>query len=417
VTNDHSINGARRVVITGMSGVTSLGNDWETIHQNMIAKKTGIRVMETWKEIDGLHSYLGAPVLDFEVPKHYKRKQIRAMGRVARMSTVATEAALKDAGLLDQKNILTDGRTGIAYGSCSGSSAPMADLAAIMTESSISKVTATTYVKAMSHTCAVNNALFFGLSGRVIPTSSACTSGSQAIGYAYEAIKHGYQDVMLAGGAEELCPSQCAIFDTLYATSQQNDAPETTPRPFDKSRDGLVIGEGACTLILEEQAHAEARGAHIYAEIVGFGTNCDAKHITQPTASTMKIALEYAMKEAGLEADDIGYVCAHGTATERGDIGETLATAMILGEGKPMSSLKSYFGHTLGACGAIEAWLSIMMMNEQTFVPTVNLNDIDPECAKMDYIKDQDRHIVCDYIMSNNFAFGGINTSLIFKRC
>ncbi|MDA7742313.1 beta-ketoacyl-ACP synthase [Francisellaceae bacterium] len=408
--------GPRRVVVTGMSGITSLGSDWKTISENMRQGKTGVRLMDEWLPIKGMHSYLGAPILDFKVPEHYSRKQLRAMGRVAKLATVATEEALKDADLLDQADILKGGRAGIAYGSCSGSSLPMVDLAAIMTESSVSKVTATTYVKAMSHTCAVNAALFFGLTGRVIPTSSACTSGSQAIGYAYEAIKHGYQDVMLAGGAEELCPSQCAIFDTLYATSQHNDAPKTTPRPFDQSRDGLVIGEGACTLILEERSHAEARGAKIYAEIVGFGTNCDALHVTQPTASTMKLSLELAMTEANIDPDDIGYVCAHGTGTERGDLAESLATEMVLGEGKPISSLKSYFGHTLGACGAIEAWLSIMMMQDQCFMPTVNLKNIDPLCANLDYIKGEEREISCQYIMSNNFAFGGINTSLIFKR-
>lgn len=406
----------RRVVITGMSGVTSLGNNWQDIHTNIINKKTGIQTIDEWKQIDGLNTLLAAPIPHFQLPVHYSRKQTRAMGRVAQLATVATEEALKQAKLLTQENILTSGDMGIAYGSCSGSTIPLADLAAICTEKTVKHVTATTYVKAMSHTCAVNLGLFFGITGRIIPTSSACTSGSQAIGYAYETIKHGYQNLMIAGGAEELCVSQVAIFDTLYATSQKNTQPSTTPRPFDKNRDGLVIGEGSATLILEELSHAEARGAKIYAEIVGFGTNCDARHITQPSSDTMQKSLELALRNANLSPAKIGYVSAHGTATDRGDIAESHATYNIFGSKMPISSLKGYFGHTLGACGAIEAWLSIHMLRNNLFSPTINLENVDPNCAPLDYIKDQERLITCDYIMSNNFAFGGINTSLIFKK-
>ena len=405
-----------RVVITGMSGLTSLGSSWPEIRENMRHGKTGVAVMDEWKKIKGINSYLGAPILNFRLPSHYTRKQVRGMGRVAQLSVVATERSLLDANLLNDISLLSGGRVGIAYGSCAGSSQPLVDLIEIQTKLSLSKVNATTYVKAMSHTCAVNNALFFGLSGRVIPTSSACTSGSQAIGYAYETIKHGYQDIMIAGGAEELCPSQCAIFDTLYATSTKNDIPNLTPRPFDRDRDGLVIGEGACTLIVEELSHAQKRNANIYAEIVGFGTNCDARHITQPSADTMKKSLEMALTEANIRPLNIGYVSAHGTATSRGDIAETKATEMVLGEQVPISSVKSYFGHTLGACGAIESWLSILMMRDNCFAPTANLENIDQNCANLDYIRYKERDIECNYIMNNNFAFGGINTSLIFQK-
>lgn len=407
---------SRAVVVTGMSGLTSLGDNWPQIQANMRQKKTGITQMLEWKEIKGLHTHLGGPIPDFQVPAHFTRKQTRAMGRVAKLSTVATEAALKDADLLGHSDILSNGRTGIAYGSCAGSSEALVDLASIKTTSSLKKITATTYIRTMSHTCAVNIALFFKIKGRVIPTSSACTSGSQAIGYAYESIKNGYQDVMIVGGAEELCPSQVAVFDTLYATSQKNDTPQLTPQPFDRDRDGLVIGEGACTLILESLPHALARGAKIYAKIVGFGTNCDANHITQPEATTMQEAIKLALQDATLMPADIGYVCAHGTATKRGDLAESIATQNIFGDQIPISSLKSYFGHTLGACGAIEAWLSINMMNEKRFMPTVNLVHVDPACAGLDYIMDTERNIDCQYIMSNNFAFGGVNTSLIFAR-
>jgi len=286
----------------------------------------------------------------------------------------------------------------------------------MLNEKSTKAITATTYVKMMPHTSAVNVGLFFGLKGRIIPTSSACTSGSQAIGYAYEAIKHGYQTVMVAGGAEELCPTESAVFDTLFATSLKNEAPKSTPSPYDKDRDGLVIGEGAGTLVLEEYEHAKARGAKIYAELIGFASNCDATHVTQPQQETMQLCMEMALKDANLNADEISYISAHGTATVRGDIAETNATANVVGNKTPISSLKSYFGHTLGACGAVEAWIGIEMMNNGWFNPTLNLNNIDPLCGDLDYITGNGRKIDCNYIMSNNFAFGGINTSLIFKR-
>jgi len=221
---------------------------------------------------------------------------------------------------------------------------------------------------------------------------------------------------MVAGGAEELCATEAAVFDTLFATSTRNDAGHTTPRPFDAARDGLVIGEGAGCLILEDMAHAQARGAVVHAELVGFGTNSDGCHVTQPNAATMQKAMLLALDDAGLQASDIGYINAHGTGTQQGDIAESQATMAVFGGATPISSLKSYMGHTLGACGALEAWLSIEMMREGWFAPTINLEQIDPQCAPLDYIVGEGRTLRCEYVMSNNFAFGGINTSLIFKR-
>ena len=278
-------------------------------------------------------------------------------------------------------------------------------------------VTSTSYIQMMPHTTAVNIGLFFGLKGRVIPTSSACTSGSQAIGYAYEAIRFGRQSMMLAGGAEELSAPGAAVFDTLFATSTRNDQPASTPRPFDKSRDGLVVGEGAATLVLEEYEHANARGATLYAEIIGFGCNSDGTHVTQPEIDTMAQAMKLALADAQLPASAIGYISAHGTATDRGDIAESHATAQVLGSSTPISSMKSYLGHTLGACGAIEAWWAIEMMRRGWFAPTINLDEPAPACAELDYLMHAGRHIDTEFSLSNNFAFGGINTSLIFKRC
>ncbi len=404
----------KRVVITGMSAITALGNDWPSFKNALSIGKNAVKVMPQWQYMSDLSTRLAAPIEDFQKPPHYKRKMVRSMGRVSLMATRATEVALEEAQLLDSV-ALTDGSTGIAYGSSTGSTEPIVSFGRMMDTGSMSGVTATSYIQMMSHTAPVNLGVFFGVKGRVIPTSSACTSGSQGLGYAYEAIKFGRQKIMLAGGAEELCVTEAAVFDTLYATSTLNGSPELTPKPFDEERDGLVIGEGACTLVLEELEHAQARGANILAEIVGFGCNSDGQHVTQPTAATMQIAIEQALSDANLSADCIGYVNAHGTATERGDIAESNATANALGK-VPISSLKSYLGHTLGACGAIEAWASIHMMNEKWFAPTINLTKIDPACGDLDYICGQARVIDTDYVMSNNFAFGGINTSLVFKR-
>lgn len=404
----------KRVVVTGMSVITALGDDWNEFKSALIKGENAVVTMSEWDKADGLNTRLAAPVTHFEKPSHYKRKQVRSMGRVALMSTRATECALKQANLLDHQS-LTDGSTGVAYGSSTGSTPPLLAFANMMDSGSMSGVTATSYIQMMAHTAPVNVGVFFGLKGRVITTSSACTSGSQGIGYAYEAIKFGRQKVMVAGGAEELCITEAAVFDTLYATSIKNDKPKSTPRPFDKNRDGLVIGEGAGTLILEEYEHAKARGADILAEVVGFGCNSDGQHVTQPSSDTMQIAIEMALQDANLSPDKVGYVNAHGTSTDRGDIAESHATFNALGV-KPISSLKSYLGHTLGACGAIEAWATINMMSDNWFAPTINLTDIDSECAELDYITAQGREIHTDYVMSNNFAFGGINTSLIFKR-
>ncbi len=207
-----------------------------------------------------------------------------------------------------------------------------------------------------------------------------------------------------------------AVFDTLYATSTKNTTPELTPRPFDKNRDGLVIGEGATTLILEEYEHAIKRGAPVYAEIVGFGTNIDGKHITQPTAGTMEKALNLALTSAHLKASDIAVVNGHGTSTEFGDVVESQATHSIFGSETPYHTLKGHFAHTLGACGALEAWLGIEMMRDGWLCPIANLSEVDDRCAPLNYIKDKSIAKDIPYFMSNNFAFGGINTSLIFKR-
>ena len=405
----------RRVVVTGMGGLTALGHDWTAIGKNLRARVSSVKFMEEWSEFKDINTRLAAPVAAYDLPPQYNRKSMRSMGPVAVMSTRATELALDDAGLIKDP-ILTSGNTGIAYGACAGSAEPVVAFGRMASTGSLQGVTSNTYMQMMSHTGAVNISLFFGITGRIIPSSSACTSGSQAIGFAYETIKYGKQIAMIAGGAEELSLGPSAVFDTLFATSTRNNAPHTTPRPFDRDRDGLVVGEGAATLILEELEHALERGAHIYAEIIGFGCNADGSHITQPKKSTMAAVMQLALEDASLAPETIGYVNAHGTGTALGDIAESIATQHVLGKHMPISSLKSYFGHTLGACGSLEAWLTIEMMRDNWFAPTINLENVDPECAELDYLVDGGRSMQVENVMSNNFAFGGINTSLIFRR-
>ncbi|SFU77634.1 beta-ketoacyl-ACP synthase [Pseudoduganella namucuonensis] len=406
---------SRRVAVTGMAGISPIGNDWASVRARLGEYRNAIVRMAEWADYEGLNTQLGAPAAAFTLSDRFNRKTMRSMGRVALMATRATEMALEDAGLLDSP-LLQSGDMGVSFGSSAGTPSAIGDFGRMMEERSTRGINATTYIKMMAHTAPVNIGVFFGVTGRVITTSSACTSGSQGIGYAYEAIRGGKQVAMIAGGAEELCATEAAVFDTLFATSTRNAEPSTTPRPFDTTRDGLVIGEGAGCLILEDMEHALARGATIHAELVGFGTNSDGCHVTQPNAATMQKAMRLSLADAGLQAADIGYVNAHGTATAQGDVAESQATHAVFGGRVPISSLKSYMGHTLGACGALEAWISIEMMREGWFAPTIGLQQVDPACAELDYIAGEGRRIRCEHIMSNNFAFGGINTSLIFKQ-
>ncbi len=406
----------KRVVVTGVGALSPLGNDWATVFARLKAKENAIVVMKSLQEYEGMLTRLAAPTAPFTLDeKTYNRKTMRGMGRVAMMATRASEFALRDAGLFGHP-LVKSGLMGISYGSSSGSPEFIADFGRMLLNKSTEGITATTYIKMMSHTAPVNVGVFFGLTGRVITTSSACTSGSQGIGYAFETVRSGAQVAMLAGGAEEFDATQVAVFDTLFATSTTNDEPKRTPRPFDANRDGLVLGEGACTLVLEELEHARARGAQILAEIVGFGTNSDGTHVTNPNQVTMAQSIRLALQDAKLSREAIGYVNAHGTATAQGDIAESAATHAVFGEAMPISSLKSYMGHTLGACGALEAWMTIEMQREKWVAPTLNLENIDPKCAPLDYIRGDARLIDTEFTMSNNFAFGGINTSLIFRR-
>lgn len=405
----------RRVVVTGLGGITAFGSTWPEVEARFRAGHNAVRRMPEWDALTDLGTRLAAPIAGFAPPDHWTRKQLRSMGRVSQFAVRSAELALADAGLTDDPSI-RDGRMGVASGSSVGSTPDICDFIEMLKTGSSAGLNANSYVRMMPHTTAANVGIFFGLTGRIIPTSSACTSSSQGIGYAYEAIRFGRQQLMLGGGAEELCPSEAMAFDFLYATSRRNDNPESTPRPYDRDRDGLVIGEGGGMLVLEELDHARARGARIHAEIVGYASNSDGAHVTRPQEATMRRVMEMALEDAGLPAEAIGYVNAHGTATEQGDIAESRATAAVFGKRTPVSSQKSYLGHTLGACGSLEAWFTIEMMRRGWFAPTINLENVDPLCGELDYITGAGRELDIEYAMTNNFAFGGVNTSIILRR-
>ena len=407
----------RRVAVTGMAGLSPLGASWEAIGSALKRGCSGIRALEEFSEVEGLRTCLGGPIEGFELSSEdYPRKKLRSMGRVARLATRATELAI-DRAKLGGSPLLSDGRTGLAYGSSSGSPQETVDFGyAVGIQKSIRGVLPVTYLRFMSQTCVVNLAQFFEVRGRILPTCSACTSGSQAIGLGYEQIRYGLQDRMICGGAEELHVTEVAIFDIMQATSTRNDAPTAASRPFDRDRDGLVVSEGAATLVLEEWESARHRGAEILAEVVGYGNNCDGMHVVAPHSEGMEGAMRLALDDAGLAPEEIGYVNAHATATELGDIAESHATHRLLGRDIPISTFKGHLGHSLGACGSLEAWLSLEMMREGWVAPTLNLDDPDPLCAELDYVRDAPRVLEFDCLMSNNFAFGGVNTSLIFRR-
>ena len=406
----------KRCVITGMGIASPLGSTVESSFERLKDYRNCVRYWKELDEYDKLNTRLVSTVEGFEVPAHFDRKVLRTMGPVSVMSVATAESALKDAGLLGDK-IISSAQTGVSYGSSTGSLNSIFEFYTMYHEKDARNLNSSSYIKMMSQTAAVNLSLYFKTHGRLIPTSTACTSGSLGVGYAYEMIKNGIQTVMIAGGAEEIHPSQIGVFDVLYATSTKNDTPDLTPRPFDKDRDGLVVGEGAGTLILEEYEHAKARGAKIYAEIVGFASNTDGTHVTNPNKDMMRECMQLALADANLSGSEIGYVNAHGTATSRGDVAESNATYEAFKRAVPISTIKSYTGHTLGACGAIETILSVQMMNNNWFCPTLNLETVDEECAQgLDYITDTARLFETEYVMTNNFAFGGINSSIILKK-
>ncbi|MCP4446859.1 MAG: beta-ketoacyl-ACP synthase [Myxococcales bacterium] len=405
----------RRVVITGVGLTSPIGSTYKELNESLRNGKHGVRRQTEWdalEHLETLRTRLAAPV-DAELPT-YPRRKSRTMGRVSHLASSATEQAIADAGITEGE--LRSGRVGLAYGSTNGSTTALEEYCTSLFSTGFAKISGAAYLKFMSHTCAANLAQLFEIRGRVISTSAACVSASQAIGAGYELIRAGQQEVVLAGGAEEMHYIHAGVFDVLYATSTRNDEPDLTPRPFDKDRDGLVVGEGSGTVALESYERAMARGSHIYGEIIGYGSNCDGAHLTSPSVDGMASAMRLALDDAEVNPGVIDYINAHATATEAGDICESKATEQVLGTRPPISSTKGYMGHTLGACGAIET-IACLGSFEDGFLPASrNLENVDPRCAPLDYLMEPKLTPGVATIMNNNFAFGGLNTSLILRK-
>ncbi|VGO14562.1 3-oxoacyl-[acyl-carrier-protein] synthase 1 [Pontiella desulfatans] len=404
----------KRVVITGVGVVSPLGNDVDTMMDGLAAGKSAVRRMDEWSMYQGLHSLVGAPAV-LENEKQIPRQNRRSMGRLSLFAAQAAKRAIDDAGLPEE--LVASDRTGCAVGSTMGSAASITEtFELVLPERDISQLPSTKFFQCVSHTAAMNISQYLGISGTVFAPSAACASGLQALGAGYDLIRCGRQDRVLCGGAEELHPTVTGSFDVLFATSSHhNDSPETTPRPFDKDRDGLVCGEGAGILVLEDRELALARGAKIYAEVLGFSTCGSGAHISQSNADAMVRCLKQALRESQVQPSEIDYISAHATATVHGDVEEAKALQEIFGDAVPVSSLKGHMGHTLGASGAIELIASLAMMERNTIAPTLNLENVDPGCEGIQHVfKPLEKQV--NTIIKNSFAFGGINAALVCRK-
>ena len=404
----------KRVVITGVGVVSPLGNDVDSMMEGLTAGRSAVERMDSWSKFKGLHSLVGAPAV-LENEKSIPRQKRRSMGRLSMFAAQAAKMATDDAGLTEE--LVASDRTGCAVGSTMGSAASITEtFELILPENNIAQLPSTKFFQCVSHTAAMNVSQYLGISGTVLAPSAACASGLQALGMGYDLIRNGRQDRMLCGGSEELHPTVTGSFDVLFATSSNhNDSPETTPRPFDKDRDGLVCGEGAGILVLEDMEMALARGAKIYAEVLGFGTCGSGAHISQSNADAMVRCLRQVLKESNVQPLEVDYISAHATATMHGDVEEARALRKLFGDAVPVSSLKGHMGHTLGASGAIELIASLAMMERNLIMPTLNLEQVDPDCAGIQHVF-QPLEKEVNTIIKNSFAFGGINAALVCQK-
>jgi 3-oxoacyl-[acyl-carrier-protein] synthase II len=370
--------------------------------------------MEGWEQYIGLRSLVGAPV-EMQDEKRIPRQKRRSMGRMSIFAAQAADEALADSGIsLSGED---PWRVGCVIGSTMGSAKSINDAFELMLPNKdLSLLNSTMFFQCMSHTAAVNVAQYLGLNGTVMAPAAACASALHAIGMGYDLIRLGRQDVLLCGGAEELHPTVTGSFDILFATSTKyNDTPWKTPRPFDKDRDGLVCGEGCGLVVLEDYEHARGRKARIYAEITGFSTTANGLHVSQSNRESMVVCMQQAVRDSGVTPDEIDYINAHATATVQGDQEEAEAIGEVFGPAVPVSSLKGYIGHTLGASGAIELAASLSMMEQGVIYPTLNLETVSPECEGIHHVTQPLKKQIKTFL-KNGFAFGGINAALVCRK-
>lgn len=394
--------------------MTPLGNDVVSLMSGIRQGRSGVRIMEGWDQYSGLRSLVGAPA-ELKDEKKIPRQKRRSMSPMSIFSVQASEQAISDARI--RLSDMSADRIGSIVGSTMGSTQSINTFfETIIPGKKINEVPSMLFFKCMSHSASVNVAQYFGLRGYVMATSAACASSLQAIGTGYHLLRLGVQDMLLCGGAEELHPTVTGTFDILNATSSgYNDAPAKTPRPFDADRDGLVCGEGSGIVVMETYDHAVARGADIYAEIIGYHTSGSSDHISQSNKDAMLQCMKTAMAQAGLDPGDIDYINAHATGTIQGDREEAAAIAEYFGDQVPVSSLKGGLGHTLGASGAIELTAVLMMMKEGVVYPTLNLENVAPDCQGVHHVQKQMKKELT-HVLKNGFAFGGVNCVLVLKK-
>jgi 3-oxoacyl-[acyl-carrier-protein] synthase II len=404
----------KRVVITGIGVVSPFGNGLPVLMRGIAEGRSMVRRMDGWEQYIGLHSLVAAPV-EIRDEKLIPRQKRRSMGRMSIFAAQAADEALADAGIcLDGEDLW---RIGCVIGSTMGSAKSINDaFETMLPNKDLSRLNSTMFFQCMSHTAAVNVAQYLGLNGTIMAPAAACASALHAIGTGYDLIRLGRQDVLLCGGAEELHPTVTGSFDILFATSTKyNDRPQMTPRPFDRDRDGLVCGEGSGLVVLEDYDRAIRRKARIYAEIKGYSTTANGLHVSQSNKESMITCMQQALSDAGVKADAIDYVNAHATATIQGDKEEAEAIRDVFGSTVPVSSLKGYIGHTLGASGAIELAASLSMMEQGVIFPTLNLDTISPECEGVHHVMQPLKKQITT-VLKNGFAFGGINAALVCRK-
>ena len=408
----------RRVVITACSAITPIGHGREAIVRSLANGISGVKPL---RPDDLLSPYIHSRVFGTVDPPpsfDFQRQHRKTMGPVAYYACQVAKEVLEMSGL--DPAFVTSGRLGVAFGSIHGSPTVQRDIYRIFfgqAGSSAAPIGAVDYLKSMVHTTAVNITRMFGITGRVIASSTACTTSSQSIGFGYEAIRFGRQEAMLCGGADEYDTTTVAVFDNLLACSTAfNDTPERTPRPFDRRRDGLVVGEGAGAVLLEEYGAAKRRGAEILAEVIGFACNNNGGDLILPNLQGITETLRLGLADAALGPEAVDFISAHATATKMGDAIEAQAIGSVFGDRPFVTALKSYMGHTMAACGAIETVLTLYMMREGFLAPTLNLEDVDERCARIRHVRQlQETPVATAAIL--NFAFGGVNTMLLLRKC
>jgi len=407
----------RRVVITAASAITPIGHAKDKLIDSLINGKSGVKkIREDDLLTDRVESKVFGTVTD-PIDFNFKRKYRKTMGPVAYYACQVVKEVLESAGL--EPDFISSGRLGVAFGSTHGSPTVQRQIYEHFfsgSEERFSAIGAVDYLKSMVHTTAVNITKMFEITGRVISSSTACTTSSQSIGYGYEAVKYGMQDAMVCGGADEYDTTTVAVFDNLLACSTEyNRTPHLTPRPFDTKRDGLVVGEGAGAVLLEEYERARKRGANILGEVVGFWCGNNGGDLILPNMAGISETIIQGLQNAHLEPTDVDYVSAHATATKMGDVAEAMAISKVYGKGPHVTGLKSYMGHTMGSCGVIETIITLYMMEKGFIAPTLNLEEVDPRCDMIRHTREL-RETPIKIASIQNFAFGGVNTSLFLKK-